>query len=134
MAAPTAGMPTLVSIAEGSSHSAFRTVYAVDLRISSRHPVAFTGWTLPSPRCPAWSFPAVGTEFYALSPQATGAILCTFDMLRDFETVNGVSAKGGSMGSSGPTVAQAWFSQELGIRESRAAATVMSCWHSRWSE
>jgi polyvinyl alcohol dehydrogenase (cytochrome) len=27
-----------------------------------------------------------------------GAILCTFDMLRDFETVNGVPAKGGSMG------------------------------------
>lgn len=34
-----------------------------------------------------------------------GKILWTFDMLRDFETVNGVLAKGGSMGSSGPTVA-----------------------------
>ena len=34
-----------------------------------------------------------------------GTILWTFDMLRDFETVNGVPAKGGSMGSSGPTVA-----------------------------
>ncbi|HEV3330851.1 MAG TPA: PQQ-binding-like beta-propeller repeat protein [Bryobacteraceae bacterium] len=34
-----------------------------------------------------------------------GKILWTFDMLRDFDTVNGVPAKGGSMGSSGPTVA-----------------------------
>ena len=36
---------------------------------------------------------------------ADGKILWTFDMLRDFETVNGIPAKGGSMGSSGPTVA-----------------------------
>ncbi|MBZ5576425.1 MAG: PQQ-binding-like beta-propeller repeat protein [Acidobacteriia bacterium] len=36
---------------------------------------------------------------------SNGAILWTFDMLRDFETVNGVPGKGGSMGSSGPTVA-----------------------------
>ena len=34
-----------------------------------------------------------------------GAILWSFDMLRDFETVNGVPARGGSMGSAGPTVA-----------------------------
>lgn len=34
-----------------------------------------------------------------------GKILWTFDMQRDFETVNGVAAKGGSMGASGPTVA-----------------------------
>jgi polyvinyl alcohol dehydrogenase (cytochrome) len=34
-----------------------------------------------------------------------GKILWTFDMMRDFETVNGIPAKGGSMGSSGPTVA-----------------------------
>ncbi len=36
---------------------------------------------------------------------ADGKILWTFDMARDFETVNGVPAKGGSMGASGPTVA-----------------------------
>jgi polyvinyl alcohol dehydrogenase (cytochrome) len=34
-----------------------------------------------------------------------GRILWSFDMARDFETVNGVPAKGGSMGASGPTVA-----------------------------
>jgi polyvinyl alcohol dehydrogenase (cytochrome) len=34
-----------------------------------------------------------------------GKILWTFDMLRDFDTVNRVPAKGGSMGSSGPTIA-----------------------------
>jgi polyvinyl alcohol dehydrogenase (cytochrome) len=34
-----------------------------------------------------------------------GAILWTFDMARDFDTVNGIPAKGGSMGASGPTVA-----------------------------
>jgi polyvinyl alcohol dehydrogenase (cytochrome) len=34
-----------------------------------------------------------------------GTILWTFDMLRDFQTVNGVPAKGGSMGAAGPTIA-----------------------------
>ena len=34
-----------------------------------------------------------------------GKILWSFDMARDFDTVNGVAAKGGSMGASGPTVA-----------------------------
>jgi polyvinyl alcohol dehydrogenase (cytochrome) len=34
-----------------------------------------------------------------------GKILWDFDTARDFETVNGVAAKGGSMGSPGPTVA-----------------------------
>jgi polyvinyl alcohol dehydrogenase (cytochrome) len=34
-----------------------------------------------------------------------GSIVWTFDMVRDFETVNGVPARGGSMGASGPTVA-----------------------------
>jgi len=36
---------------------------------------------------------------------SNGAILWQFDMLRSFETVNGVPAQGGSMGASGPTVA-----------------------------
>ena len=35
----------------------------------------------------------------------TGGIVWTFNMLRDFQTVNGVSARGGSMGAPGPTVA-----------------------------
>ena len=34
-----------------------------------------------------------------------GTILWTFDMARDFQTVNGVPANGGSLGSAGPTVA-----------------------------
>jgi polyvinyl alcohol dehydrogenase (cytochrome) len=34
-----------------------------------------------------------------------GKVLWDFDMARDFATVNGVPAKGGSMGSAGPTVA-----------------------------
>jgi polyvinyl alcohol dehydrogenase (cytochrome) len=34
-----------------------------------------------------------------------GKILWQFDMLRDFDTVNKVAAKGGSMGSAGPTIA-----------------------------
>ena len=34
-----------------------------------------------------------------------GAILWTFDMAREFQTVNRVPAKGGSMGSAGPTIA-----------------------------
>jgi polyvinyl alcohol dehydrogenase (cytochrome) len=33
-----------------------------------------------------------------------GKILWQFDMQRDFQTVNGVPAKGGSMGSGGPTI------------------------------
>jgi polyvinyl alcohol dehydrogenase (cytochrome) len=36
---------------------------------------------------------------------SNGEILWSFDMLRDFQTVNGVPAKGGSMGASGPTIA-----------------------------
>lgn len=35
----------------------------------------------------------------------TGALLWSFDMARPFETVNGVAAKGGSMGAPGPVVA-----------------------------
>jgi polyvinyl alcohol dehydrogenase (cytochrome) len=36
---------------------------------------------------------------------ADGKILWSFDMLREFEAVNGVPAKGGSQGAPGPTVA-----------------------------
>ncbi|HLI83330.1 MAG TPA: PQQ-binding-like beta-propeller repeat protein [Bryobacteraceae bacterium] len=36
---------------------------------------------------------------------SNGKILWSFDMLRDFQTVNGVAARGGSMGSAGPTIA-----------------------------
>ncbi len=39
----------------------------------------------------------------ALSTQ-DGKILWDFDMVREFKTVNGVPAKGGSMGSAGPTI------------------------------
>jgi polyvinyl alcohol dehydrogenase (cytochrome) len=34
-----------------------------------------------------------------------GKIVWNFDMMREFETVNGVPAKGGSQGAAGPTVA-----------------------------
>ena len=33
-----------------------------------------------------------------------GALLWDFDTLRDFETVNGVKAHGGSLNATGPTV------------------------------
>jgi polyvinyl alcohol dehydrogenase (cytochrome) len=36
---------------------------------------------------------------------ADGSILWDYDTLRDFDTVNGVAAKGGSMSASGPTIA-----------------------------
>jgi polyvinyl alcohol dehydrogenase (cytochrome) len=36
---------------------------------------------------------------------ASGAVLWEFDTMRDFTTVNGVPAKGGSMGAAGPIVA-----------------------------
>jgi polyvinyl alcohol dehydrogenase (cytochrome) len=35
----------------------------------------------------------------------SGRVIWSFDMLRDFQTVNGVAARGGSMGAPGPTVA-----------------------------
>jgi polyvinyl alcohol dehydrogenase (cytochrome) len=35
---------------------------------------------------------------------ADGKLIWQYDMMRDFETVNRVPAKGGSMGASGPTV------------------------------
>ena len=34
-----------------------------------------------------------------------GRLLWMFDTIRDFATVNGVSARGGSMGAAGPTIA-----------------------------
>ena len=34
-----------------------------------------------------------------------GSVAWEFDTVRDFETVNGVSAKGGSMGAAGPVAA-----------------------------
>jgi len=36
---------------------------------------------------------------------ADGKVVWQFDTIRDFQTVNGVAAKGGSMGSAGPVVA-----------------------------
>ncbi len=36
---------------------------------------------------------------------ADGKVAWSFDMAKDFQTVNGVAAKGGSMGSAGPTIA-----------------------------
>lgn len=35
----------------------------------------------------------------------TGRVLWEFDMAREFKTVNGVAAKGGSMATAGPAVA-----------------------------
>ena len=36
---------------------------------------------------------------------ADGTVLWEFDTLRDFDTVNGVKASGGSMSNAGPTIA-----------------------------
>ena len=36
---------------------------------------------------------------------ATGSILWDFDTLRDFQTINGVKARGGSINGTGPTIA-----------------------------
>jgi len=36
---------------------------------------------------------------------ADGRVVWEFDTVRDFKTVNGVAAKGGSMGAAGPVVA-----------------------------
>ncbi len=35
----------------------------------------------------------------------TGNVIWDYNMLQDFQTVNGVEAKGGAMGAPGPTVA-----------------------------
>ena len=35
---------------------------------------------------------------------ADGKILWDFDMVREFETVNGIPAKGGSQGAAGPVI------------------------------
>ena len=50
-----------------------------------------------------------------------GNLLWDFDVLRDFETVNGVPARGGSLNATGPTVAGgmlflgAGYSQLVGL-------------------
>jgi polyvinyl alcohol dehydrogenase (cytochrome) len=36
---------------------------------------------------------------------ADGKIIWQYDTIQDFKTVNGVAAKGGSMGAAGPVVA-----------------------------
>jgi len=38
-----------------------------------------------------------------------GRLLWEYNMIHDYDTVNHVAAKGGSMGAPGPTVAAAWF-------------------------
>ncbi len=49
----------------------------------------------------------VGRQNGTLTAHASdsGIVLWTFNMLQDFKTVNGVAARGGSMGAAGPTVA-----------------------------
>lgn len=44
-----------------------------------------------------------------------GRVLWTFNMLQDFTTVNGVPARGGSMGAPGPVVAGGDADRRLGI-------------------
>ena len=36
---------------------------------------------------------------------SNGELLWQFNMLQEFQTVNGVAAKGGSLGAAGPTIA-----------------------------
>jgi len=36
---------------------------------------------------------------------ANGELVWQFNMLQDFKTVNGVAARGGSLGQAGPTIA-----------------------------
>ena len=38
-----------------------------------------------------------------------GSVIWEFDSLRDFETVNGVKARGGSLSAGGPTIAGGWL-------------------------
>jgi polyvinyl alcohol dehydrogenase (cytochrome) len=38
-----------------------------------------------------------------------GKILWDFDTLRDFDTVNGVKARGGSLSATGPVIAGGWL-------------------------
>jgi hypothetical protein len=63
-----------------------------------------------------------------------GAILWTFDILGTLRRSMVFPPKAAPWVAPAPPWLKAWFSQELGIRGSRAAATVMSCWHSLWSE
>lgn len=39
----------------------------------------------------------------------TGGIICDIDTLHEFETVNGIKARGGSMNGTGPTIAGGVF-------------------------
>jgi polyvinyl alcohol dehydrogenase (cytochrome) len=74
-------------------------------------------WLLPPPGGPRRGITAAltvipgavfaGWQSGALTAHdsASGEVIWRFDMLRDFTTVNGVPARGGSMGAPGPTVA-----------------------------
>ena len=64
----------------------------------------------PSQMAPATAIPGVvfsGAMDGHLRAYSTadGSIIWDFDTLRDFETVNGVKAKGGSLNATGPTIA-----------------------------
>jgi polyvinyl alcohol dehydrogenase (cytochrome) len=59
----------------------------------------------------------------------TGTVLWEFDTLREFETVNRVPAKGGSMGAPGPTIAGGMLfvgSGYIGVRNGRAGNVLLA--------
>ena len=58
---------------------------------------------------PASAIPGVvftgGWDGILRAVDADGKVIWTFNAVRDFDTVNGVPAKGGSFGSAGPVIA-----------------------------
>jgi len=59
----------------------------------------------------------------------TGTVLWEFDTQRDFDTVNGVAARGGSMGAPGPTIAGGMLfvgSGYIGVRNGAAGNVLLA--------
>jgi len=62
----------------------------------------------------------------------TGAIIWDFDTVQDFQTVNGVKARGGSINSMAPVIAAECCTSLRAIPETRCRE--MCCWRFRWRE
>ena len=73
--------------------------------IPPRPPGPRRGFTAALTAIPGVVFAANQDGTVSAYASGTGRIVWTFNMLQDFQTVNGVAARGGSMGAPGPTVA-----------------------------
>jgi hypothetical protein len=72
-------------------------------------------------------------QLFAYSAQ-TGKIIWQFNTARDYITVNGVKANGGSMSNAGPTVVDGMLFSNSGYSHHGGVTPAMFCWPSQCSD